>query len=172
MNSRCCNSKIQKDYLGNKRCSYCMLIAAPKWNFRILYIFIFGMILMGFSVKGIKPKDIPKYNICRDSCDVELEDSCILKELISDSCIFPEIALKQIHKESNWYKSQLTKENKNLLGLKCSCLYTKGFKNGHSEYSSYKNCIKCYTIFFNSYWNKYFKNYAEDPNYQKNITKM
>lgn len=171
MKSKCCGFKANRDYLGNLRCSNCLLITTPKRNARIVYIFIFGLVLMGFTVIGNEEHiSNYKYSIIKDSCsDIELTDSTVLHELEKDSCMFPEFALRQIHLESNWYKSELCKENHNLVGLKCSCKYTKGFKSGHSNYTSYKNCLKCYTQFFNQYWHRYFDNYAEAKNYEKLI---
>jgi len=171
--SECCSKPIKKDYLGNKRCSFCLLVSTPKRTFRLFYIILFGLIFLGYSVTGNK-NILPKHKISVivDSCDIELNDSCVYQELLRDSCIFPEIAIRQAHLEGNWYKSDIVKENKNLFGLKCNCKYTNGFKNGHTNYTSYKNCIKCYSIFFNTYWTRYFENYAEAKNYKTIMKEM
>jgi uncharacterized FlgJ-related protein len=173
--SICCGAETRKDYLNNVRCSNCLLITTPKKTFRLFYIILSSLIFLGFTTQG-KKSIIPKYIIYNKvdttNKEIDLNDSCIYQELIKDSCIFPEIALKQAHLEGNWYKSDLIKTNKNLFGLKCNCKYTNGFKNGHTNYSSYKNCIACYSQFFNNYWDKYFSNYAEAKDYKLLMKKM
>ena len=174
MISKCCSKKLFKDFVGNKRCSECLLIAKPKRTLKLAYIALFSLLFLSFTIPNIKYSfSSPiKYTIIEDSCkDVELNDDSILHELERDSCDFPLVALKQYHKETNFGKSNLVKENNNLFGLKCSCYLCKGFKNGHSYNSSRTDCILCYTHFMNSYWKKYCNVYASDPNYLVDLNK-
>jgi hypothetical protein len=172
--SKCCSSKINKDYLGNKRCSFCLLPAKSTNNFKIIYAVILIAFFISYSVAGNK-EHFNKYTHqtnSKDSCvDIELSDSAILHQLELDSCEFPIVALKQYHKETAFGKSPILLENNNLFGLKCYCKLCIGFKNNHSVYKTRKDCILCYTHFMNSYWKKYCNIYAEDKNYLKDLAK-
>jgi Mannosyl-glycoprotein endo-beta-N-acetylglucosaminidase len=176
MKSKCCKSSSFKDQLNTTRCTNCLLKCTVNYNLRYMWIIIFSSILLfGFTVESKAPKGrISKHKFATDcvDSDIQLNDSCILRELIKDNCYFPEIAMKQIHLEANWYNSELVKSNRNLFGLKCSCKYSKGIKNKHSYYNSYKDCIKCYVDFHNKYWQKYCKNYAEDSLYIYKLKKI
>ncbi len=177
MKTQCHNSKIIKDNLGNKYCEYCLkhnpkLIKGKQWIIYVLFIFIL-LGIFGYTQAPKSYKPFTFNTISKDTCDVDLNDSCIRKELIALNCYFPDIAIKQIHAECGKnINSELVYTNKNLLGLKCSCKYSQGIKNGHSYYKSYRDCLKCYTLFTNKYWQTYCKNYAEDSLYLVKLTKL
>ena len=176
MKTQCHNSKIIKDNLGNKYCEYCLKhnpkpIKGKEWTLYTIFI----LILLGIYSFSEAPniKNILKFSKITDTCDIQLNDSSIRKELIANKCYFPDVAIKQIHQECGInINSNLVYTNKNLFGLKCSCKYSKGLKNNHSYYSSYKDCIKCYVNFTNAYWEKYCRNYAEDKDYLNKLTKL
>lgn len=176
MKTQCCNSYYIKDLQNNLYCSYCLKhnpkpIKAKEWT---LYT-IFVLLLLGIYSFSEAPniKNILKFNTITDTCDIQLNDSSIRKQLIAYGCYFPDVAIKQIHQECGTnINSDLVYTNKNIFGLKCSCKYSQGIKNNHSYYSSYKDCIKCYVNFTNVYWEKYCKNYAEDKDYLNKLTKL
>ena len=176
MKTQCHNSKIIKDNLGNKYCEYCLKhnpkpIKGKEWTLYTIFI----LILLGIYSFSEAPniKNILKFSKITDTCDIQLNDSSIRRELIAQNCYFPDVAIKQIHQECGInINSNLVYTNKNLFGLKCSCKYSKGLKNNHSYYSSYKDCIKCYVNFTNAYWEKYCRNYAEDKDYLNKLTKL
>ena len=151
-------------------CPECITFHAPrnyKWLKRIFGI----LIIIGISFSCIEAKcpspikELIIYNPLINK-DISLTDSCIFNELIKEGSYFPEIGLRQAHQEAgNKLNSQIAKENKNIFGLRCNCTYTSGYKNSHSTYKSYKDCIKCYVKFTNGYWDKYCQNYAENKNY-------
>lgn len=170
MISKCCNAEIVKDYLGNKRCTMCLLPAKPKLSFRLLYIFIFfSIVFLGFSMKEASHfhKSYYTTNIAPiDTCDIELTDSCILKELMKDSCILPNISLAQAKIESNYYKSEKTFKCKNIFGIKLHpCKYVKGEYNYQAVYSSYKDNIACYCEIQKSYLKSIDGHYAQNTGY-------
>lgn len=152
-------------------CPECITFHKPKsykWLKRIFGI----LIIIGISFSCIEakcPSPIKELIIFEPLLlkkDIKLTDSCILKELIKEGAYFPEIGIRQAHQEAgSQLNSQIAKENKNLFGLKCNCKYTNGYKNNHSVYKTYRDCIKCYVKFTNNYWDKYCKNYAEATNY-------
>lgn len=173
--SKCCNTEVHKQKAGNYFCSHCISICDTKSSFKPFFL-IFTMFILLLSINCYAPnnnvkKQYPKHPI--DTCDIQLNDSCILKELNRIGCYFPEVAIRQIHQECGInINSKIAKENKNIFGIKCSCKYTHGVKNGHSNYKTYKDNIQCYVNFTNKYWKKYCKNYAEDELYLNKLTKM
>lgn len=142
---------------------------------RILFLLFTGVILL-LSINCYAPnnntkKQYPKHPI--DTCDIQLNDSCILKELNRIGCYFPEVAIRQIHQECGInINSKIAKENKNIFGIKCSCKLTHGVKNGHSNYKTYRDNIQCYVNFSNKYWEKWCRNYAEDELYLNHLIKI
>lgn len=168
--SKCCKAKVQK-YSNGYFCSFCFKEYEPTRFTKllsILFISIFSISCLTLpSSKFTYPTSKIEKKV--DTCDIELKDSCILQELIKDSCYFPEIALKQFKIETGNYTSEICILNKNIGGLKCNCKYSLGIKNKHSYYKSYKDCIKCYVNFHNKYWQQYCKNYAEDKNYLQKL---
>lgn len=98
--------------------------------------------------------------------DITLNDSGIMKELISQGCVLPGVALAQFKIESSHFKSKITKENKNIAGIKTSkSKYVIGMKNDHCVYKSYKDCIKDYILIQNRYLTNIDKRYASSENY-------
>ena len=176
MNSKCCNSKIQKDYLDNKRCSHCLLVTKSAFNFKFLYIGLALLSLMTFAING-ENSSLPKIHafhlVLKDSCDIETTDSCILRELINDSCVLPTVAIAQSKLETGNYKSTICKSNKNLFGIKYhKCKYVSGTDNGHATFNTYKDCIKCYCHIQKMYLKSIDGKYAENPGYINLIKKM
>ena len=49
--------------------------------------------------------------------DIELTDEAILKELIEQDCVLPNVALAQFKIESQHFKSEICRENKNFAGI-------------------------------------------------------
>jgi hypothetical protein len=176
--SKCCKASVTKQYAGNYFCNHCISICETKHNVKIAHI-LFTLLIGLISISCYAPKDGAKKHIkkafidtCKDK-DIQLIDSCIYYELQANNCYFPEVAMKQLHQECGKnINSDLAIHNKNLFGLKCSCKYSKGIRNHHSVYSSYKDCVKCYVNFTNRYWEKYCKNYATDSLYLKKLIKI
>ena len=129
----------------------------------MLFSVLISLISMNcYAPNNNTKKEYPKVH----TTDVERVDSAIFKELIRVGCYFPEVALRQAHKECGVnLNSKIAIENKNLFGLKCSCKFTNGTKNGHSNYQTYTDNIQCYVNFSNGYWDKWCRNYAEDELY-------
>lgn len=177
MKSTCHNSQIIKDNLGNKYCEYCLKhnpkpIKGKEWTIYLLFIFIL-LGIFGYTQAPKSYKPLIFNTIVKDTSDLDLNDSCIRKELIALNCYFPDVAIKQLYAECGQnINSDLVYTNKNLFGLKCSCKYSQGIKNGHSYYKSYRDCLKCYVLFTNRYWEKYCENYAEDSLYLIKLTKL
>lgn len=173
--SKCCGTKVHKQEVGNYFCSHCISICEVQSSFKPFFLLFTGVIMF-LSINCYAPnntckKEYPKPFI--DTCDIQLNDSSILKELNRVGCYFPEVAIRQIHQECGInINSKIARENMNIFGLKCSCKYTHGVKNGHSNYKTYKDNIQCYVNFTNKYWKKYCKNYAEDELYLNKLTKM
>lgn len=117
-NSKCCGSKIKKDYLNNSRCENCLLICEKKTTFRLFYIILFSLVFLGFTVIGNK-STMPKYIVSNkvDTCDIKLDKDSIFKEMLCDSIWFPEYALKSCLYETNNLQSTLSKDFNNLFGM-------------------------------------------------------
>ena len=174
MKSQCCSSLVVKDFVGNYRCSRCLLPCKYTYNYRLFYIIFFiCLISIGFYSQANAPKSkkmiiqVDKYI---DS-DIHLCDSCILQELRKDSIICPEIVLNQIKIETNYYKSTVCTVNHNLVGLKYIARKPYQIKelNDHAYYSSYKNSLKDYKLTQSFYLENLQKKYSESKNYSKLI---
>jgi len=117
-----------------------------------------------------EPKTIIKYKfiVVRDTVpeDIPLTKDAILKELIANKCILPNIALAQFSQESLHFKSDICKENKNFAGIRTSkSKYVIGMNRGHCVYKTYRDCIKDYVRIQNMYLKNINKKYAEDERY-------
>jgi hypothetical protein len=98
--------------------------------------------------------------------DIKLTKDAILKELINNKCILPNIAFAQFAQESSHFKSSICKENKNIAGIRNSkSKYVIGMNRGHCVYRTYKDCIKDYIRIQNLYLKNINHKYAEDPAY-------
>ena len=105
--------------------------------------------------------------------DIELTEEEVLKELIKQGCILPNVALAQAKIESMHFKSAITKENKNIFGIKTSkSEYVIGVNRGHCVYKTYKDCIKDYIRVQNRYLKNINGKYAIDSSYVSKIKKV
>lgn len=113
----------------------------------------------------------------QDIKDIELTEEEVLKELIKQGCILPNVALAQAKIESAHFKSAITKENKNIFGVKTSnSEFVKKDSNGkavknrdHNVFESYKMCIKEYVRIQNRYLKNINGKYAGDSGYIQKI---
>jgi hypothetical protein len=133
----------------------------------LLGLFIGSGVLYSFREE---PKTIIKYKyiVIRDTIpeDIKLTKDDILKELIANKCVLPNIALAQFSQESLHFKSAICKENKNFAGIRNSkSKYVIGMNRGHCVYATYRNCIKDYIRIQNMYLKNINKKYAEDESY-------
>ena len=187
LKSKCCNAKTRKDQVGVRRCTFCLLPA--KLNFhldkifsgRTLFVILLSTIVFPQSWYGIQASAQKQYmfskhiiqQVAEPFKDVELKDSCIIKELIADSCIIPSVAIAQAHIESAYYTSTKTFTNKNLFGIKPhKCKYVKGVNNYQAVYDTYKDNIACYCEIQKSYLNAINGHYAQNPAYVGLIKQM
>jgi hypothetical protein len=105
--------------------------------------------------------------------DIELTDEAILKELIEQDCVLPNVALAQFKIESQHFKSAICRENKNIAGIKTSrSEYVIGKNRNHCSYKTYKDCIKDYIRIQNRYLENIDGHYAEDSQYVALVRKM
>jgi len=135
-----------------------------------------NIIIMGSSIKTSDGKLTTYATTAEapvDTCDVELSDSCLLKELIKDSVILPNIALAQAKIESDYYRSYKCVHHKNLFGIKPhKCDLVKGEYLYQATYASYKDCIKCYSHIQRFYLKSIDGHYAQSPAYVDLIKQM
>jgi hypothetical protein len=147
-------------------------------NYKTLFLFsaLLNFILIGYSVhlfnlgpvvKIVKTL-VPYVETLPE--DITLNDSSVLKELIKEGSILPNVALAQAKIESAHYKSLVCRENKNLFGIKYhKCVFVKGQNNNHASYDTYKDNIKCYIHIQHHYLGKIDGHYAEAPDYVEKI---
>jgi len=105
--------------------------------------------------------------------DIELTDEAILKELIEQDCVLPNVALAQFKIESQHFKSEICRENKNFAGIKTSrSEYVIGKNRNHCAYATYRDCIRDYIRIQNRYLENIDGRYAEDGQYVALVRKM
>lgn len=105
--------------------------------------------------------------------DIELTDEAILKELIEQGCVLPNVALAQFKIESQHFKSSICRENKNIAGIKTSrSEYVIGKNRNHCSYATYRDCIRDYIRIQNRYLENIDGRYAEDGQYVALVRKM
>jgi hypothetical protein len=105
--------------------------------------------------------------------DIELTDESILKELIKQGCVLPNVALAQFKIESQHFKSEICRENKNFAGIKTSrSEYVIGKNRNHCAYATYRDCIRDYIRIQNRYLENIDGRYAEDGQYVALVRKM
>jgi len=105
--------------------------------------------------------------------DIPLTKEAILKELVANKCVLPNIAFAQFSQESEHFKSDICKENKNFAGIRNSkSKYVIGMNRGHCVYLTYRDCIKDYIRIQNMYLKNINHKYAEDTQYIKSLTKV
>lgn len=156
--SECCNKNVKTFSETEYYCINCYKKCNVYKDSVItsLYIFIFFMIcfiiFFPFSLNEYK---IVNHN--NKSQELELTDSALTNKLIELGCILPNVALAQIKLESGHYTSNLTKTNKNLLGIKQG--------NKYKVYNTYTECLKDYIKIQNRYLQAIDGKYAEDTSY-------
>lgn len=124
-----------------------------------------------FVEKKITVKDT--VFITEEFKDIELTEKDILNELVKQGCVLPNVALAQFKIESAHFKSAITKENKNIAGIRTSSSdYVIGKNRGHCVYKTYKDCIKDYIRIQNRYLKNIHLKYAENPEYVEKIKKV
>lgn len=176
--SKCCSAKVHKQEAGNYFCSHCISICDVKYSFKPVISLVLMLLLISIITSCKAPnivynKQYKANNKPADTTDFIPDDSTIYEKCLEYGSYFPEVACRQAKAECGiHYDSKICIENRNLFGLKCHCIYVKGFKNGHSYYNSYNDCLKCYIAFTNKYWEKFCRNYAEDNLYLKKLKKI
>lgn len=151
------------------------------WDYRPIFTYsiLLNLILVlgAFSItpkKIVEYKTIVKERILSDDVnDIELTDEAILKELVEQGCVLPNIALAQFKIESQHFKSAICKENKNIAGIKTSkSQYVVGKNREHCVYKTYRDCIKDYIRIQERYLENIDGRYAEDGQYVSLVRKM
>lgn len=105
--------------------------------------------------------------------DIKLTEKEILKELIKQGCVLPNVAFAQMKIETGNFKSPICKENKNIAGIKTSkSKYVAGMNRNHCSYRTYKDCIKDYVRIQNRYLKNIDGRYAENPQYVQKLKSM
>ena len=151
------------------------------WDYRP--IFTYSILLNFILVMGafsLSPKEVTKYKtivkervLSDDVDDIELTDEAILKELIDQGCVLPNIALAQFKIESQHFKSAICRENKNIAGIKTSgSEYVVGKNREHCVYNTYRDCIKDYIRIQDRYLQNIDGRYAEDGRYVALVRQM
>lgn len=105
--------------------------------------------------------------------DIKLTEKEILKELIKQGCVLPNVAFAQMKIETGNFKSAICRENRNIAGIKTSkSKYVAGMNRGHCSYKTYKDCIKDYVRIQNRYLKNIDGRYAENPLYIQKLKSM
>ncbi len=151
------------------------------WDYRPIFL-ISGMVNILFIMGAFTsaPKVVTKYEtiikervLSDEVNDIELTDEAILKELIEQGCVLPNVALAQFKIESQHFKSSICKENKNIAGIKTSrSEYVVGKNREHCVYKTYRDCIKDYIRIQDRYLENINGRYAEDGGYVALVRKM
>lgn len=151
------------------------------WDYRPMFtISILVNLLLIMGAFTISPKEVVSYKtivkervLSDEVDDIELTDEAILKELIDQGCVLPNVALAQFKIESQHFKSSICKENKNIAGIKTSrSEYVVGKNREHCVYKTYRDCIKDYIRIQDRYLQNIDGRYAEDGSYVKLVRKM
>lgn len=150
-------------------------------DYRPLFVIsLFVNAIVFLSAFSLEPKVVTEYKtIVKETVisdkvdDIELNDDTILKELIDQGCVLPNVALAQFKIESQHFKSAICKENKNIAGIKTSrSEYVSGKNREHCVYKTYRDCIKDYIRIQNRYLENIDGRYAEDGGYVALVKKM
>lgn len=173
MKSKCCHQKAKYDKIHGHYCSSCLL-PTKVYNYKkfmVISIILISIILFSVIPSAYAPSKDFKICYIWGQTDVQLNDSCILKELISLGSPCPTIGLKQIKLESDNYKSNICLSNKNIAGIKYNKNgYCTGELHHHATYASYKDCLKDFVRIQNRMLNALDKGgYAEDSTYIKKL---
>jgi hypothetical protein len=170
MKTQCCNSYYIKDSQNNLYCSYCLKhnpkpVKGKNWTL----IAIFFLLMLGIY-SFCKAPDISNFihfnTFIQDSCDIDLNDSCIIRELIAQDFQFPSVALAKIKMESGAkYNSRVCLEQHNLFG------YGWNGKTYHT-YKTYRESIKAYKKWETRYLKEHSKRYAENKQYSTILSQI
>ena len=151
------------------------------WDYRPMFtISIMVNLLLIMGAFTISPKEVVSYKtivkervLSDEVDDIELTDEAILKELIDQGCVLPNVALAQFKIESQHFKSSICKENKNIAGIKTSrSEYVVGKNREHCVYKTYRDCIKDYIRIQDRYLQNIDGRYAEDGRYVALVRQM
>lgn len=162
--SKCCNEPIARcqDWYY---CTNCLsFVKGLVFHYPLIIGFIILIILSLCSFTAKAPNKYYKFKV--DTTDVILEKQAIIKYMQEIDILFPEIVYRQIEVESNHFKSPITYENKNLLGIKyIKQDLAKGEHRNHAVFNSYKDCLKDYKRLQQYYLGNLANKYATDPEY-------
>lgn len=147
--SKCCNKSAKTFIEKRYYCSQCYKECNTYKDSLTTSLIIFFITLVIFMF--FIPYDT------NNNEDVELTDSALTSKLIELGCILPNVGLAQIKLESGHYTSNLTKTNKNLLGIKQG--------NKYKVYNTYTECLEDYIKIQNRYLQAIDGKYAEDTSY-------
>jgi hypothetical protein len=158
--SKCCNKSAKTFIEKRYYCSKCNKECNVYKDSSIISFIIFFIIIIP-TITILIPLSLNKNEIVKNEIvqqqDVELTDSILTSKLIELGCILPNVALAQIKLESGHYTSNLTKTNKNLLGIKQG--------NKYKVYNTYTECLEDYIKIQNRYLQAIDGKYAEDTSY-------
>ena len=150
-------------------------------DYRPLFLISFMInVIVILGAFTLKPNEVTKYKtivketmLSDEVSDIELNDEAILKELIDQGCVLPNIALAQFKIESQHFKSAICRENKNIAGIKTSgSEYVVGKNREHCVYNTYRDCIKDYIRIQDRYLQNIDGRYAEDGRYVALVRQM
>lgn len=166
--TKCCNAdraRLQDWYY----CTNCLrIIKGVMYHYPLIIGTILLLIILLSSFTAKAPNNaFKKQNAHKEY--LILNDDSLLKYMYKIGILFPEIVLKQIHWESAHFKSNITFENKNILGIK----YIKqplaiGENRNHAVFKSYEDCLLDYKR-LQKYYLGNLRRYAEDSTYTKKL---
>lgn len=164
----CNHNKHFKDSNNTIRCSNCFteLQEKPKTYKFWALLFIIGIALTSYTnvpvLKYYKPLTL------FEEKDVPLQQDSIVAFLTANGCILSNVAYKQILIESGGFKSKLTVENHNIVGIKHNRHgYSKKEVNNHAYYLSYRDCLLDYCRIQSFYLRNIDGKYALNKDYIK-----
>lgn len=164
--SKCCDKSVQTFIEKRYYCTKCYKECNTYKDSvtASVIIFLIGIISFIFIMSyDTNNNEIVEKNTIQEQ-DIELNDSAITVKLVELGCVLPNVALAQIKIESANYTSNLTKKNKNILGIK------KG--NKYKIYNTYNECLEDYIIIQNRYLKAIDGKYAEDSSYIYKLKNM
>lgn len=172
-----CNhkKKFYKDF-GVRYCHTCMQAYKPRKY--TIHVFVLVLLIGLLSFKPIKHQIVHLHKPIKDTTDVQLVDSCLLKELTNSKVLFPEYAIQSSKLETGNFTSEFCLKYRNLFGISfCKSEYQIGYYNdgmGHNVaiYKSYKECILDYKRLQSYYAYQIDRKYSETANYTAKLTKL
>jgi len=140
----------------------------PKYSWKIIVMLLLCLGSVGVSIYSIlrQPEIKHIYHKITETeehtDDVPLNDTAILKELVSDGCVLANIGVAQAKIESNLGQSSVGKNAKNLFGITHHrCKYVSGKYGVYAKYNTYRDNIKCYIHIQDYYLRNIDGKYAE-----------